>query len=82
MTDLQSKNTIINLTPGKPGQPRIYTEEEMKEQKREWVRKYYRENKEKCNLNNKMSKLRAKGIVKWLSPQNKGAIKRYTLMKK
>jgi len=29
-TDSQSKNTIVDLTPGKPGQPRIYTEEEMK----------------------------------------------------
>jgi len=34
-TDLQSKNTTIDLTPWKPGQPRLYTEEEMKEQKRE-----------------------------------------------
>jgi len=46
MTDLQSKSSIVNLTPGKPGQPRIYTEEEMKEWRREWVRKYYREQRE------------------------------------
>jgi len=32
-TDLQPKNTAIDLTPGKPGQPRLYTEEERKEQK-------------------------------------------------
>jgi len=82
MTDLQSKNTIINLTSGKPGQPRIYTEEEMKEQRRERVRKYYRENKEKCNLNNKMYKLRVKGIVEWqgivLTPKQRGNKKVYT----
>jgi len=65
MTDLQSKNTIIDLTPGKPGQPRLYTEEEMKEQKRERVRKYYKENRERCNFNNKMYKLCAKGVVEW-----------------
>jgi len=65
MTDSQSKNNVINLTPGKPGQPRIYAEEEMKEQRRERVRKYYKENKEKCDLNNNMDKLCTKGIVKW-----------------
>jgi len=46
-TDSQPKNTIVDLTPGKPGRPRIYTEEEMKEHKRERVRKYYKENREK-----------------------------------
>jgi len=85
MTDSQPKNTTIDLTPGKPGQPRLYTEEEMKEQKQERVRKYYKENKEQCDFNNKMCKLRAKGIVEWqgivLTPKQRGK-KRYTLMKK
>jgi len=74
-TDLQPKNIAIDLTPGKPGQPRLYTEEEMKQQKWEWARKYYKENRERCNFNNKMYKLRAKGVVKWqgivLSPKQK-----------
>jgi len=37
----------------------------MKEQKQEWVRKYYKENRERCDFNNKMYKLCAKGIVEW-----------------
>jgi len=77
MTDSQSKNTTVVLTPG-----RLYTEEEMKEQKWERVRKYYKENKEKCDFNNKMSKLCAKGIVKWqgivLTPKQRGNKKIYT----
>jgi len=79
---LQSKNSIIDLTPRKPGQTRIYTEEEMKHQRREQVWKYYRENKEQCNLNNKKSKLRAKGVVEWkgidLTPKTRGNKKIYT----
>jgi len=54
----------------------------MKERRREQVRKYYRENKEKCNLNNKMSKLHAKGILKWqgidLTLKQRGNKKIYT----
>jgi len=65
-----------------PGQPRIYTEEEMKERRREQFRKSCRENKEKCNLNNKMSKLCAKGVVEWqgidLTPKQRGNKKIYT----
>jgi len=64
-TDLQPKNTVIDLTPGKPGQPRKYTEEERKQLKWEWAKKYYKENREKCDLNNKLYKLHAKGVVKW-----------------
>jgi len=82
MTDSQSKNTTIDLIPGKPGRPRIYTEEEMKEQKREQVRKYYKKNREKCNLNNKMLKLCAKGIVERqgidLTPKQRDNKKIYT----
>jgi len=77
-TDMQCKNTTIDLTPGKPGQPRLYTEEEMKQQKWERASKYYKENREMCDFNNKMCKLRAKGVVEWQGiggPQNKGAIK-------
>jgi len=81
-TDLQSKNTTIDLTPGKPGRPRLYTEEEMKEQKWERVRKYYKENREKCDFNNKMYKLRAKRVVEWqgivLAPKQRGNKKIYT----
>jgi len=54
----------------------------MKERKWEWVRKYYRENKERCNFNNKMCKLCAKGIVEWqgivLAPKQRGNKKIYT----
>jgi len=54
----------------------------MKEQKREQVRKYYKENREKCNLSNKMSKLCAKGIAKWqgidLTPKQRGNKKIFT----
>jgi len=80
-TDSQPKNTAIDLTPGKPGQPRKYTDEERKQHNREWVRKYYRENKEWCDFNNKLCKLHAKwqGIV--LAPKQRGK-KRYTLMKR
>jgi len=41
MTDLQSKNSIIDLTLGEPGQPRIYTEEEIKQQRREQVKEIW-----------------------------------------
>jgi len=48
----------------------------------ERVRKYYRENKERCNFNNKMSKLCAKGIVDWqgidLSTKQRGNKKTYS----
>jgi len=76
-TDLQPKNTAIDLTPGKPGRPRLYTEEEMKEQKQERVRKYYKENRERCNFNNKMYKLCTKGVVERVAghcscPKTKG----------
>jgi len=75
--------TLLNSSGNK--KKTIYNEEEMKEQRREQVRKYYRENKEKCNFNNKMSKLCAEGIVEWqgidLTPKQRG-IKRYTLRKK
>jgi len=64
-TDLQPKNTAIDLTPGKPGWPRLYTEEERKQHNREWVRKYYKENRERSDFNNKLYKLRAKGVVEW-----------------
>jgi len=81
-TDLQPKNTAIDLTPGKPGQPRLYTEEERKQHNREWVRKYYKENREKCDFNNKLYKLRAKGVVEWqgivLVPKQRGKKKIYT----
>jgi len=81
-TDSQPKNTAIDLTPGKPGQPRLYTEEEMKQQKREWARKYYKENREKCDFNNKLYKLCAKGVVEWqgivLIPKQRGNKKIYT----
>jgi len=54
----------------------------MKEWRREQVRKYYRENKEKCDLNNKMSKLCTKGVVEWqgivLAPKQRGNKKIYT----
>jgi len=82
MTDLQPKNTIIDLTPGKSGQPRLYSEEEMKQQKREQARKYYKENRESCDFNNKMYKLLAKGVVEWqgivLAPKQRGNKKIYT----
>jgi len=81
-TDSQPKNTVIDLTPGKPGQPRKYTDEERKQLKREWARKYYKEKREKCDFNNKLCKLRAKGVVKWqgivLVPKQKGSKKIYT----
>jgi len=81
-TDSQPKNTAIDLTPGKPGQPRKYTEEARKQHNREWVRKYYKENKERCNFNNKLCKLRAKGVVEWqgivLVPKQRGNKKIYT----
>jgi len=54
----------------------------MKEQKWERVRKYYKENKEKCDVNNKMCKIHAKGIAKWqgivLAPKQRGNKKIYT----
>jgi len=54
----------------------------MKEQKRERVRKYYQENRERCNFNNKMYKLHAKGVVEWqgivLAPKQRGNKKIYT----
>jgi len=54
----------------------------MKKQKREWVRKYYKENRERCDFNNKMYKLRAKGVVKWqgivLVPKQRGNKRIYT----
>jgi len=75
-TDSQPKNTAIDLTPGKPGRPRKYTDEERKQHNREQVRKYYRENREKCDFNNKLYKLRAKGVVEWqgivLVPKQRG----------
>jgi len=81
-TDSQLKNTVIDLTPGKPGQPRKYTEEERKQHNRERARKYYRENKERCNFNNKLCKLRAKGVVEWqgivLIPKQRGNKRIYT----
>jgi len=81
-TDLQPKNTAVDLTLGKPGQPRKYTEEERKQLKREWERKYYKENREKCDFNNKLYKLRAKGVVEWqgivLVPKQRGKKKIYT----
>jgi len=81
-TDSQPKNTAIDLTPGKPGWPRLYTDEERKQHNREQVRKYYKENKEQCNFNNKLCKLRAKGVVKWqgivLAPKQRGNKKIYT----
>jgi len=81
-TDSQPKNTAIDLTPGKPGRPRLYTDEERKQHNREWVRKYYRENKERCNFNNKLCKLHAKGIVEWqcivLAPKQRGNKRIYT----
>jgi len=81
-TDSQLKNTVIDLTPGKPGQPRKYTEEERKQHNRERVRKYYRENKEWCNFNNKLCKLRARGVVEWqgivLAPKQWGNKRIYT----
>jgi len=81
-TDLQLKNTAIDLTPGKPGQPRLYTEEERKQHNRERVRKFYKENREKCDFNHKLFKLCAKGVVKWqgivLVPKQRGKKKIYT----
>jgi len=81
-TDSQPKNTVIDLTPGKPGRPRKYTDEERKQLKREWARKYYKENREKCDLNNKLCRLRAKGVVEWqgivLVPKQKKSKKIYT----
>jgi len=81
-TDLQPKNTVIDLTLGKPGWPRKYTDEERKQLKREWARKYYKENREKCDFNNKLCKLRAKGVVKWqgivLVLKQRGSKKIYT----
>ena len=75
-TDSQPKNTVIDLTPGKPGRPRKYTEEERKQLKREAAKKYYKENREKCDLNNKLYKLRARGVVEWqgivLVPKQRG----------
>jgi len=54
----------------------------MKEQKRERVRKYYKENRERCNFNNKMYKLCANGVVEWqgivLTPKQRGNKKIYT----
>jgi len=54
----------------------------MKEQKWEWVRKYCKENRERCDFNNKMYKLRAKGVVEWqgivLVPKQRGNKKIYT----
>jgi len=38
----------------------------MKQRKREHYRRYYNANKAKCNLSNKMSKLRTRGVVEWL----------------
>jgi hypothetical protein len=81
-TDSQPKNTVIDLTPGKPGQPRKYTEEERKQHNREQVRKYYRENNKRCNFNNKLCKLRARGVVEWqgivLTPKQWGNKRIYT----
>jgi len=81
-TDSQPKNTVIDLTPGKPGRPWKYTEEERKQLKREWAKKYYKENREKCDLNNKLYKLRAKGVVEWqgiiLVPKQRGNKRIYT----
>jgi len=81
-TDLQPKNTVIDLTLGKPGWPRKYTDEERKQLKWEWARKYYKENREKCDFNNKLCRLHAKGVVKWqgivLIPKQRGSKKIYT----
>jgi len=72
----------LPVTPGKPGQPRLYTEEEMKEQKWELACKYYKENRERCDFNNKMYKLHTKGVVKWqgivLAPKQRGKKQIYT----
>jgi len=81
-TDSQPKNTAIDLTPGKPGWPRKYTDEERKQCNREQARKYYKENREKSDFNNKLYKLRAKGVVKWqgivLVPKQRGNKRIYT----
>jgi len=81
-TDSQPKNTVIDLTPGKPGRPRKHTEEERKQLKREWAKKYYKENREKCDFNNKLCRLRAKGVVEWqgivLVPKQKKSKRIYT----
>jgi len=81
-TDSQPKNTVIDLTLGKPGWPWKYTEEERKQLKREVAKKYYKENREKCDLNNKLYKLCAKGVVKWqgivLIPKQRGKQRIYT----
>jgi len=54
----------------------------MKEWRREQVRKYYKENKDKCDFNNKMYKLCTKGVVEWqgivLAPKQRGNKKIYT----
>jgi len=75
MTDSQPKNTTIDLTPGKPGQPRLYTEEEMRSKKGSGLGNITK-NKEQCDFNNKMCKLCTKGIVKWqgivLTPKQRG----------
>jgi len=83
LTDLQSKNSIIDLNLGKPGQPRIYTEEEIKQWRREQV---------------PMERTKSSSILttsclnfvprEWLSgkalisPQNQRVIKGYMLKKK
>jgi len=80
----QSKNDIIDLTPGRPGWPRIYTEEEIKQWRREQVRKYYRENKEQCNFNKCLNFAprewsSGKALI---SPQNQRVIKVYITRRK
>jgi len=52
MTDEQ-----IDLTPRRLGQPRIYSEEEMKLCRKEIYNRYYHAHKDKCNLSTKKSKL-------------------------
>jgi len=70
------------LAYGKLGQPKIYTDQERKERKKEYYKKHYHAHKDKCNLSTKKSKLRAKGIVEWhgldLTPRPRGRPKIYT----
>jgi len=54
----------------------------MKQQKREWASKYYKENRERFDFNNRMCKLCAQGVVEWqglvLAPKQRGNKKIYT----
>jgi len=70
------------LAYGKLGQPRIYTDKERRERKKEYYKKHYHANRAKCDLSSKKSKLCAKGIVEWhgldLTPRPRGRPKIYT----